>query len=286
MKAARAINPAGSLSAVSEPDLLLYAVLGAVQGLVEWFPLSSSGQISLILQQAGATPVEALSTALWIHFGSMLAILVRFREEFIALARSILFSPRRNGNGSPTAKFIIVGTIFTGVSGIPVYILFFEWFSNNPQGKVFTMMVGVLLVVTGIALLVGAKMKRGKRGIVDIGWFDGAITGIAQGFAVLPGISRSGFTVAALLARRIDKADALKLSFLLDVPAILGAMILTYEESMVFTLPMGVAILMAFLISYLSMGALIGFARRIDLSQFCILYGSLAAGAAVVQLLI
>ena len=105
-------------------------------------------------------------------------------------------------------------------------------------------------------------------------------------FAVLPGISRSGFTVAALLGRRVDKADALKLSFFLDVPAILGAMVLTYEGALVFTWPMAGAIAAAFVVSYYSMGALIDFARRIDLSKFCLIYGSLAAGAAIIQILI
>ena len=268
---------------MAEPGLLLYAILGAVQGIVEWFPLSSSGQISLALQQAGAPPVEALSTALWIHFGSLLAILLRFRGEFAGLVRSVLVRP---GEGERTATFMIVGTVFTAASGIPVYLVFFQWFSNNPEGRVFTIMVGVLLIITGLALYLGARTVGGVRRIREIGWFDGAVTGVAQGLAVLPGISRSGFTVASLLARRGEKADALKLSFLLDVPAILGAMILTYDGALVFTWKMGVAIAMAFFLSYFSMTALIGFARRIELSRFCILYGSLAAGAAAVQIFV
>jgi len=278
---------------MSQANLLLYALLGIVQGVVEWFPLSSSGQISLVLQQAGATPVHALSTALWIHFGSLLAIAVRFREDFVETLR-VAVSPQRflgrssvdSDAGDKTARFLILGTIFTAVTGIPAYLVFFQWFSNNPHGRLFTLLVGVLLVVTGITLFAGSRMKRGTRGERDLVWIDGAVTGLAQGLAVLPGISRSGFTVAALLARRIDKADALRLSFLLDAPAILGAMILTYSGSIVFTFPMLLAVMGAFAVSYFFMGAFIAFARRINLSHFCILYGSLAAGAAAVQILI
>ena len=269
---------------MAEPNLLLYLLLGAVQGLVEWFPLSSSGQISLTLQTAGVPPVEALSTALWIHFGSLLAIVIRFRVDLVAIVRSTLNGDGK-GNGA-TGRFLVLGTLFTALTGIPVYLLFFEWFSNNPEGRVFTLLVGVLLVITGAVLIIGARLARGMRGISEVGWLDGAITGMAQGFAVLPGISRSGFTVAALLGRRIDKADALKLSFLLDVPAILGAMLLTYEGALVFTWPMAAAIAAAFVVSYYSMAVLIDFARKIDLSKFCLLYGSLAAGAAIVQILI
>ncbi|MBU7004320.1 MAG: undecaprenyl-diphosphate phosphatase [Theionarchaea archaeon] len=270
---------------MAEPNLLLYLLMGAVQGLVEWFPLSSSGQISLTLQTAGVAPVEALSTALWIHFGSLLAILIRFRKDFTGISRSVL---ARSGDGEErsTGRFLVVGTLFTALAGIPVYYLFFEWFSNNPEGRVFTLLVGVLLVITGVVLIIGARMARGMRSASDVNWLDGAITGMAQGFAILPGISRSGFTVAALLGRRIDKADALKLSFFLDVPAILGAMVLTFEGTLVFTWPMAGAIAAAFVVSYYSMGALIDFARRIDLSKFCLIYGSLAAGAAVIQILI
>jgi undecaprenyl-diphosphatase len=268
---------------VAEPNLFLYLLLGAVQGLVEWFPLSSSGQISLTLQTAGVPPVEALSTALWIHFGSLLAIVIRFRRDFASIARSTLAG---SDGDRPTGRFLVVGTIFTALTGIPVYLLFFEWFSNNPEGQIFTLLIGVLLVITGVVLVIGARMARGMRKASDLIWVDGAITGMAQGFAVLPGISRSGFTVAALLGRRIDKADALKLSFFLDVPAIFGAMALTYEGSLVFTWPMLGAIAAAFVVSYYSMGALIDFARKINLSKFCLLYGSLAAGAAVVQILL
>ncbi len=269
---------------MAEP-ILLYAILGAVQGIVEWFPLSSSGQISLVLEASGVEPVNAVSTALWIHCGSLLAIVIRFREDFLGIARSVL----RSGESQKerrTARFILIGTAFTALAGIPVYRLFFAWFSGNPQGQAFTLMVGLLLVITGIALFLGARMKGGMRGIEEVGWKDGAIAGTAQGFAVLPGISRSGFTVAALLGRRIGTADALRLSFLLDVPAILGAMILTYDGSLVFSVPMLAAILMAFLVSYVSMTALIGFARRIEFSRFCVLYGSLAAAAAAVQMVL
>ena len=267
---------------MAEPNLLLYLLLGAVQGLVEWFPLSSSGQISLTLQTAGLPPVEALSTALWIHFGSLLAILVRFRADFTAIIRS---SASGSGDGR-TGRFLVLGTIFTALTGIPVYLLFFEWFSNNPGGQVFTLLVGMLLVITGAVLIIGSRMAGGMRRISNLVWLDGALTGMAQGFAVLPGISRSGFTVAALLGRRLEKADALKLSFLLDVPAILGAMVLTYEGDLVFTLPMAGAVAAAFVVSYYAMTALIDFARKIDLSRFCLIYGSLAAGAAIVQILL
>ena len=180
---------------MAEPNLLLYAVLGAVQGLVEWFPLSSSGQISLTLQTAGVPPVEALSTALWIHFGSLLAIVIRFRGDFITIVKTTLYGTGEGEDGA-TGRFLVLGTIFTALTGIPVYLLFFEWFSNNPEGRIFTLLVGVLLVITGVVLIIGARMARGMRGASDIGWLDGAITGMAQGFAVLPGISRSGFTVA------------------------------------------------------------------------------------------
>ncbi len=267
-------------------SVLLYALLGALQGVVEWFPLSSSGQLSLVLQWAGATPAEAVSAALWIHSGSLAAILLRFRAEFAGMGRSVACALRRGGRCSALASFMIVGTIFTGIVGIPVYLLLFDWFEANPEGGAFTLLVGILLVITGLALMLGSRLRPGARGAKDLVWADGAIAGVAQGFAVLPGISRSGFTLASLLVRRLEKADALRLSFLLDAPAILGAMVLTYEGSMVFSMPMVAAVATAFLVSYLSMGGLIGLARRMDLSRFCILYGSLAAGAAAVQMLV
>lgn len=275
----------GRHSSMAEPGLLLYVVIGAVQGIVEWFPLSSSGQIALILQNSGVPAVDALSTALWIHFGSLLAIVLRFRREFAGMGHVLLRRSEEPG-ALLTGRFLLIGTAFTAVTGIPVYLMFYDWFSRNPEGRLFTIVIGVLLIVTGVALFLGARMGVGSRRLESLGWRDGALAGIAQGFAVLPGISRSGFTVAALLGRKIDKSEALRLSFLLDVPAIVGAMILTYEDRLVFTLPMALAILTAFLLSYFSMSALIGFARRIDLSRFCVLYGALAALAAAIQLVL
>jgi undecaprenyl-diphosphatase len=275
---------------LSETNLLLYLALGAFQGIVEWFPLSSSGQISLILQHYGLDPVEALSTALWIHSGSLMAILVRFRGEFRRMLSSVGEGRTARTDEGRIARFLVVGTAFTALTGIPAYVIFFEWFSENPGSGVFTLLVGVLLVITGIVLVLGSRLGFGERRAADLNWLDGALTGIAQGFAVLPGVSRSGFTVAALLGRKMEKADALRLSFLLDVPAITGAMALTYYVSIdngaIFTLPMALAVLAAFTMSYFSMTALISFARRIDLSKFCILYGSLAAAAAAIQILI
>jgi len=268
------------------PNLLLYAVLGTLQGVVEWFPLSSSGQLSLILQWAGATPAEAVSAALWIHSGSLAAILLRFRGEFASMARSMPSVLSRRGSDAPLTRFMIVGTVFTGIIGIPVYMLLFGWFEDNPEGGAFTLVVGVLLVITGIALVLGSRVRPGIRGAKDLAWVDGAAAGAAQGFAFLPGISRSGFTLASLLARRIEKADALRLSFLLDAPAIMGAMVLTFDGSVAFSLPMAAAVVTAFLVSYVCMGAFVALARRIDLSRFCILYGSLAAGAAAVWLFV
>lgn len=200
------------------PDGLLAALLlGALQGVTEWLPISSEGAVAATYSLAYDRPLgEAVSYALWLHLGTAVSALIAFRGEVAAVVREAVTLPRKP---SPMLRFLIVGTLVSVVIGVPVLIGLDE--ISETGGSAAMLLVGALLLAT--AAFQSRMPRTGLRGRDDLGDRDAALTGVAQGLAALPGLSRSGLTVAALLGRGIDRREALALSFLLSVPASLGA---------------------------------------------------------------
>lgn len=242
-------------------DAFQGAILGIIQGIMEWLPISSQGQTMLAMTVwLHISPSEALSCSLFMHLGTTAAVLIRFRQQFLEMARSI---------NSQLTRTVVVSTAFTGITGIPLYLLFRESFTG---GRQVTVLIGALLIATGLLL---RQKGSGARGTGDMEFWDMAILGLAQGFSILPGVSRSGTTITVLLMRGIRQEDALLISFLISVPAVLGAIAL---DGSIGTVQMEAAISMlmaSFVAGYLTMDLLIRFANGVDFSRFCISLGLL-----------
>ncbi|MGV8174215.1 MAG: undecaprenyl-diphosphate phosphatase, partial [Methanothrix sp.] len=122
-------------------DAFQAILLGALQGITEWLPISSEGQTMLFMMGwLGISPDDALSYSILLHLGTMSAVLIRFRDEFMDILRNI---------SSPMTKTIIISTICTSITGIPLYFLFREGFQGGMQA---TLLIGVLLILTGLLL--------------------------------------------------------------------------------------------------------------------------------------
>ena len=194
-------------------------LLGLLQGFTEFLPVSSSGHLALAQIFMGTT-MPPLSYDLVLHVATMLATILFFLFDIIALLndwlRGFLPSNNRRGAGWPTGWAVIAGTIVTGAIG--VYAKgFVETATQN------SLLVGLGLVFTGVVLIVCSFLRQGY-GKVRV--TDGLFVGLAQGVAVLPGVSRSGMTMMMGLAVGLSREEAFRFSFLLSIPAICGAALL------------------------------------------------------------
>lgn len=181
-----------------------YIILGIIQGLTEFLPVSSSGHL-VIFQTLLKVP-ESIAFDTVVHLATALAVIIYFWREIIEL-----FTVNRK-----MLWLLIVGTFFTGIIGITFKDYFESLFSSVRA-------VGGFLILTGIFILLGEWIGKGKRKLGDMNIWDAALIGLAQGCAIAPGLSRSGTTISASLARNLDRGLAARFSFLLAIPAILGA---------------------------------------------------------------
>jgi len=242
-------------------EALQGAVLGILQGITEWLPISSEGQTMLaMIGWLGISPADALSFSIFLHLGTMMAVLIRFRHEFLGIIRE---------RDSKLTRTVVVSTLFTGVTGVPLYLLFRESFTGGRQA---TVLIGLLLIATGLLLRFrGSATRRTK----DMALGDMVILGLAQGFSILPGVSRTGTTLTVLLMRGISGEDALVISLIISVPAVLGAIVL---DGSIGALPQRTAAAMfvsSFIVGYLSMNLMIRFAKDVSFSRFCMALGLL-----------
>ena len=248
--------------------MLESALLGLLQGVTEWLPVSSQGVVTVAANRLFDLEVgEAVAFALWLHVGTSIAAAVAFRRELVRLAREAAADPL---HPSPLLKFLVLATVVSAVIGLPLLLALDD--ISDAFGAAAMAAVGALMVVTGLV-----QTRRPVVGIRDraqLTAVDALVAGIAQGFAALPGLSRSGLTVAVLLGRRVDRAEALTLSFLMGIPAALAAALLAGFESGVLRTADGlVGAAVAFAVGLASIKALLAVARRVNFALFVVLVG-------------
>jgi len=223
-------------------DLLSALFLGIVQGLTEWLPISSSGHL-VIVQQIMRMNVPLLFDVM-LHFGTLLAVIVFFWKDILKILKN-LFTLDFNSKEGKLIKFIIVGTIPVALIGLIFHDIIESLFSN-------LFAVGISLVITGIILLL-TKKSEGKK---EMKLFDSILIGIAQAFALIPGISRSGTTISTGLFKGINKETVFKFSFLLSIPAVIAANLLELINNPITetdVLPLFVCVVTAAIMGYLSL---------------------------------
>jgi undecaprenyl-diphosphatase len=200
-------------------NLLQALILGIVQGATEFLPVSSSAHLVLVPWLFG-WPEPGLAFDTLVHWGTLLAVVVYFRDDLVALlgagARSL--TERRIGDDPlrRLAWLIVLGTLPAAALGA-LFEKRFEVLFSQPQW------VAVFLLVTGVILVVGERLAREDRRLDDQNPSDALAIGVAQAVAIVPGISRSGVTIATGLARGLKREEAARFSFLLGSLIIFGA---------------------------------------------------------------
>lgn len=192
-------------------------ILGAVQGLTEFLPVSSTAHLILIPWAMG-WPDPGLSFDVALHLGTLVALLIYFREDWIALLGAA-FGIIQGRTQSPDARMVmlIIGATIPGAIAGALFEHKIEEALRAPQ------VVALFLIALALILLVSEFLGRRKKGMDDISWPDAISVGIAQAFAIIPGVSRSGVTITAGLFRNFKRDTAAKFSFYLSTPLIAGA---------------------------------------------------------------
>ncbi|MHA2045805.1 MAG: undecaprenyl-diphosphate phosphatase, partial [Candidatus Thorarchaeota archaeon] len=244
-----------------------------IQGLVEWLPISSEGQVVLFLYNfTPVAPEEIVSLVVWLHLGTALAVVVRYPKVIFDVLR---LKDRK------LFRLLLVATLSTAITAVPLYI-FLKSSLTAFHGEVLNILVGVLLLITAVVLYLPTRTTDGTHNTTkDVDDREAASTGLVQGLAVLPGLSRSGVTISALLMQKIDKETAMRFSFLMSVPAVLAILILEVLTGS--TLPAGVGTLdliliegIVFITGLLSMEFLLRLTRRISFWKLCLVLAVIA----------
>ncbi|MHA1949751.1 MAG: undecaprenyl-diphosphate phosphatase [Candidatus Thorarchaeota archaeon] len=248
-------------------------VVALIQGLVEWLPISSEGQVVLFLYNfTPVAPEEIVSLVVWLHLGTALAVVVRYPKVIFDVLR---LKDRK------LFRLLLVATLSTAITAVPLYI-FLKSSLTAFHGEVLNILVGVLLLITAVVLYLPTRTTDGTHNTTkDVDDREAASTGLVQGLAVLPGLSRSGVTISALLMQKIDKETAMRFSFLMSVPAVLAILILEVLTGS--TLPAGVGTLdliliegIVFITGLLSMEFLLRLTRRISFWKLCLVLAVIA----------
>ena len=211
--------------------ILQQIILGIIQGITEWLPISSSGILALIMSNFfGITDLGfLLHTALLLHLGTFFAALIYFRREAWNLTKALFNYKNSDKETKLVLKFLIITTLITGIIGI--FILKILTFINlELTGKTISFVIGFLLLITGIFQI--KVRQRGLRKEINLKNNDSLLLGIMQGLSSIPGLSRSGITISTLLLKKFDDTSALRLSFLMSLPVVLlGNIFLNVADS-------------------------------------------------------
>ncbi len=194
-------------------DLLEAIILGIIQGLTEFLPVSSSGHLELAKAILGnnSVPQESLTFTVVLHFATALSTLVYFRAEVLQIFKG-LFQFKWNEETQFSVKIIL-----SMIPAVIIGLLFEEQLESFFGGKIF--LVGMMLLVTALLLLLADKAKSTNK---NVSFTNSVIIGVSQAIAMLPGISRSGATISTSVLLGIDRTKAARFSFLMVVPLIFG----------------------------------------------------------------
>jgi len=258
-------------------DFLNSIIIGVLQGIIEWLPISSQGSLMIYFSNVlNISPEIAFNYSIFLHLGTVLAALVYFRKKvFDLFTKSTLLgffkNPfNSNNKNSNFLKFLIISVIFTLLISVPIY-----FFIGNNIGSLnislINLLIGILLIITGGVLLFSNIFKFKKP---NLSIKNSIFLGLFQGLSVLPGISRSGMTTSVLLFEGFSPEKAFEISFILAIPTVLiGEIGIVIFNGIIFNWMILISLLTSFIIGYLTIGALIRFAKKIDFSYFCFILG-------------
>ncbi|MBT3756098.1 MAG: undecaprenyl-diphosphate phosphatase [Candidatus Cloacimonetes bacterium] len=250
-------------------EIFKAVLLGIIQGLTEFLPISSSGHLVLAEHYLKFNNPD-ISFEIILHLGSLFAVLLYFHKDISSLLKSLfLFKNKetihtRNRN---TIFYLLVATTVTGILG-----LYFE----EPLTKAFSSLYipSFMLIITGFILYISDKIEPSGIKTYQLGVKKSILIGLVQAFAILPGISRSGTTITVGIFAGLDREEAARFSFILSIPAILGANIHKFSSILNLDRSLWVSYILgtfaAFISGYAVISFLITIVKKQKLKYFAI----------------
>lgn len=279
------LNRASKLFPSIMIDAIQALILGIVQGLTEWLPISSSGHLALV--QLAMNLEVPIFFDIVLHFGTLAAVIGIYRRELLGILKSIKPIGKKNRDtgvklmsikrGRRYLLLIILGMIPTALIGIGFRSIFEESFYSMWS-------IGLGFILTGAMILVTKFIDKGTNSIRNI---DAVLIGIGQGLSIFSSISRSGATISIGMFRHIERSELITFSFLLSIPAIMGAGLydLVFADSVsqveIYQIPLESYIIGTFtaaIVGYVSIKFLINIINKGEFylfSFYCFLLGSL-----------
>jgi undecaprenyl-diphosphatase len=255
-------------------NLFYSVIVGLVQGVSEWLPISSKTQVLFVSTILFGIPISAAySFGLFMEIGSLFSAAFYFRREILSLLRD-----------KKLFVYLLVVTIVTGVEGVPLFIISDRLLTGAYNLGLPMMLLGGFLIAD--AIYIRSSRRRPRTGTLqDMSLKQYVVVGLAQGFAALPGVSRSGMTVSTLLFMGVDPKEAFRLSYLAYMPAAIGGILTTvlFSKSELATalsyfdsLTISAAIITSAFVGIFAISALLRFARRNDIWKVTLALGALA----------
>jgi undecaprenyl-diphosphatase len=259
-------------------ELLKALILGIVQGLTEFLPVSSSGHLELAkwIMQDDSLAAESMLMTVTLHAATALATLVVFRKDVLEIITD-LFKFKWN-DGTKFAALIVISMVPAAIVGVLFDDLLEQLFDKQ------IVLVACMLILTGLLLFLADRAKNTNK---NVSFKDSAIVGLAQAVAILPGISRSGATISTSVLLGIDREKSAKFSFLMVVPLILGKMakdLLDGDFSGTVSLPeLSIGFVAAFLTGIVACVWMIKLVKRAELKWFAYYCFAVAAIVLIVK---
>jgi undecaprenyl-diphosphatase len=258
-------------------------ILGIVQGLTEFLPISSSAHLVIVpaLFRWEIPEQQAFIFDVLVQLGTLLAVIVYFWRDLLSILKAVFQGLKeKKPLASPQSRlgwYIVLATIPAGILGLLIKDMVEQAFSS-------TLMVGIFLLVTAGLLTVGEYFGKRTRSLEQITWLNALVIGLFQAISIFPGISRSGSTISGGMLKSFDRPSAARFSFLMSIPILLAAGVLALKDltqvssfaSQIPTLLIG--FITAAVVGYLAIRWLLGYLSHRSLYVFaiyCLIVGSL-----------
>lgn len=254
-------------------------ILGVVQGITEFFPISSSGHLLAIryLFNFSEAAISSLSFDVALHFGTLLAIAIFFFKDFIAMFGDGFKFRDRNGkfsfmNLSWQGKllwYVIIGCIPAGIAGILFDDVVEEYVRNSTYMPII---IASTLAIMGVLLWIADKKSKSETNTLKLTMKQAILIGIGQMMAIIPGFSRSGTTMTAARAMKLDRESAARFSFLLGAPAMLGAAVISVKDILDVGIDTSfiIGVVVSFIVGILAIKLLMNIVKKVGFGWFAI----------------
>lgn len=214
---------------------LMSVIMGVIQGVAEFLPISSSGHLALFQAFFGMEDVESshMFFAVLLHFGTFISVCIVYWRDIVDMVREFflgiaaLFSGKKGRGTPPPARRLVMLIV---VATLPLFVMVFlkDYIAVLFQSSI---MVSVALLATGFLLFFADRLPKGHKTAKNATVGDAVVVGVAQAIAIIPGLSRSGTTISAGMFQGFDRGFAVRFSFLMSLPAVLGANILEMKDA-------------------------------------------------------